>query len=95
MIDLFKGEVTDDLPYILPIEYEQVDKFWDDWMLWRSLGKRNYNGGFEPSVSYLEAVHNIEGDKLQTFLALDSLYGKMERTYLKQKNKQKKGSSNG
>lgn len=91
---MFGQEVSNNLPYLLPITYEQVDRFWDDWTLWRSLGKRNFNGGFEPSVSYLEAVHNIENEKLQVFLAMDNLYSKMEQQYIKQKGKQQ-GSKNG
>lgn len=84
MIDLFAEQVSDDLPEFLNVEYRQVEANWEDWLIWRSIGRRNAHGGFEPSISYVEAIQAIPSERLQVFLELDSLYSKMEKQYLKQ-----------
>lgn len=94
MIDLFKDEATDDLPEFLPITLAQAEENWEEWLVWRNLGKRNMAGAFEPSIDYLSAVMYMPKEKLEVFLAMDSLYGKMERQYIKQTAK-KKGMMNG
>lgn len=42
------------------------------------------DGGFEPSVSYVEAMQSIPEEQLNVFIQLDNLYAKMEAQYIKQ-----------
>lgn len=62
-------------------------------MLYRELGHRNANGGFEPPISLVEA-ERMPKAKFDVFRTLDHIYGKMELQWLdmmKQNNPDNKG----
>lgn len=84
MIDLFKETQSDDLPEFIGVTDEQVGRYWDEWLVYRGTGRRNHAGGFESSLSFLQAITDIPEEMFKVFLELDSVYGKMERQYIKQ-----------
>jgi hypothetical protein len=61
----------------------------DFWKLWRSTGKRNASGGFEPSITFLEAALLIPKSMLDTFQVLDDFHHRMESKWLKEMAKKK------
>lgn len=61
-----------------------MDAYWDEWLIYRHTGHRNHAGGFEPSISFADVLYVLPDDMLKVFFALDRVYDKMERQYIKQ-----------
>lgn len=56
--------------------------FWEDWLLWRMVGKNVNN--------FLLAKQHMSRAKLSTFLEMDSIMSKMENQHLKKMAKKGK-----
>lgn len=73
------------LPSTLKITREQIEKWWDYWLLWRMLEKR-----VEAFVLATNWQGALPKSMLETFLELDNFIGKMEAQFLEKKLKEKK-----
>lgn len=69
------------------MDYDAFLRYRGNWLLWRALGHKTSDGLWVAPLSFAEANHYPK-QMIDIFLELDRLYGKMERTYLKNKTKQ-------
>ena len=65
----------------------QILKWWDNWLLWRMIGKR-----VEAFVLATDWKGPLPKSMLETFLELDNFIEKMESQFLEKKLKEKKNA---
>jgi hypothetical protein len=68
-----------------------VETYWEEWLLYRATGGRTEQGIFTSPISFVEAMYVLPDEMVKVFFELDKVYGKMERQYMKQKQKQNGG----
>lgn len=75
---------SDDLPLEYDIDDNAFRKYKGSWLLWRSLGRYDGNGGWEPPLSFVEA-DELPKDKVDFFLAMDDILSKKQKQLTKKK----------
>jgi hypothetical protein len=87
MSPLFKHS-GDDLPLVYDIDYDAFLKYKGSWLLWRSLGRRDASGNWEPPLSFVEA-DQLPKDKIDFFLSMDEVFRKKLAQLSKKKTNRK------
>jgi hypothetical protein len=66
---------------VIDINRDDFHREKDDWLIYREMGHRNSNGGFEPPLSLSDAISMPER-KRAVFRTLDYIYSLMEMQWL-------------